>query len=148
MEEKPESTNTYKQGYRDAIEDCLCLLKTKHMVRTAADDFNSEIEVPFYRELFEEIKNLGGQNMEQRWIPVTERLPEEPEENIYFEGKYLELYLVTERRAAYPFRAFWNGKNFTDGWHKLDVTAWMPLPEVYQEQAVTSYSNPGLQDFV
>ncbi len=73
--------------------------------------------------------------MEQRWIPVTERLPEEPEKNIYFDGKPLELYLVTERRAAYPFRASWNGKEFTDGWHKLDVTAWMPLPELYQEPA-------------
>ena len=60
MEEKPESTNTYKQGYRDAIKDCCSLLKTKHMVRTAEDDFNSEIEVPFYRELFKEIKELGG----------------------------------------------------------------------------------------
>lgn len=60
MEENPESTNTYKQGYRDAVEDCLSLLKTKHMVRTAEDDFNREIEVPFYRELFEEIKQLGG----------------------------------------------------------------------------------------
>lgn len=60
MEEKPESTNIYKQGYHDAVEDCLCLLKTKHMVRTAADDFNGDIEVPFYRELFKEIKELGG----------------------------------------------------------------------------------------
>lgn len=73
--------------------------------------------------------------MEQRWIPVTERLPEKPEKNIYFDEKPLELYLVTERRAAYPFRASWNGKEFTDGWHKLDVTAWMPLPELYQETA-------------
>nr|DAT31575.1 MAG TPA: hypothetical protein [Caudoviricetes sp.] len=60
MEENHIATSVYKQGYRDAIEDCLCLLKTKHMVRTAEDDFNSEIEVPFYRELFKEIKELGG----------------------------------------------------------------------------------------
>lgn len=60
MEENMESAGAYKQGYRDAIKDCCILLKTKHMVRTAEDDFNSEIEVPFYRELFEEIKELGG----------------------------------------------------------------------------------------
>ena len=60
MEEDMESTRAYKQGYRDAIKDCCSLLKTKHMVRTAEDDFNSEIEVPFYRELFKEIKELGG----------------------------------------------------------------------------------------
>jgi hypothetical protein len=60
MEENHIATNVYKQGYRDAIEDCLRLLKTKHMVRTAEDDFNGDIEVPFYRELFKEIKELGG----------------------------------------------------------------------------------------
>ena len=77
--------------------------------------------------------------MEQRWIPVTQRLPEEPEENIYFEGKRLELYLVTERWAAYPFRAIWNGKDFTDGFSKLDVTAWMPLPDAYREPAAVGH---------
>lgn len=66
MEEKPESTNIYKQGYRDAIEDCLCLLKTKHMVRTAEDDFNRETEVTFYRELFKEIKELGGRKDDKK----------------------------------------------------------------------------------
>lgn len=88
-----------------------------------------------FNQKYELINDTREMHMEQRWIPVTERLPDEPEENIYFEGKPLELYLVTERRAAYPFRAFWNGKNFTDGWHKLDVTAWMPLPELYKEPA-------------
>lgn len=70
--------------------------------------------------------------MEQRWIPVSERLPDEPKENPIFEGKKIELYLVTVKGADYPFRAFWNGKFFTDGWSKADVTAWMPLPEPYR----------------
>lgn len=71
--------------------------------------------------------------MEQRWIPVAERLPDEPKENPIFEGKKIELYLVTVKGTDYPFRAFWNGKLFTDGWSKADVTAWMPLPEPYLE---------------
>lgn len=71
--------------------------------------------------------------MEQRWIPVSERLPDEPKENPFFEGKKLELYLVTVNGADYPFRAFWNGKFFADGWSKADVIAWMPLPEPYRE---------------
>lgn len=70
--------------------------------------------------------------MEQRWIPVSERLPDEPKENPIFEGKKIELYLVTVKGTDYPFRAFWNGKFFTDGWSKADVTAWMPLPEPYR----------------
>lgn len=71
--------------------------------------------------------------MEQRWIPVSKRLPDEPKENPFFEGKKLELYLVTVKGTDYPFRAFWNGKFFTDGWSKADVTAWMPLPEPYRK---------------
>jgi hypothetical protein len=72
------------------------------------------------------------------WIPCSERLPEEPNENPLFENKHLELYLVTtgygstEQDKVYPFRAFWNGFNFTDGWNYLDVIAWMPLPEPYK----------------
>lgn len=70
----------------------------------------------------------------QRWIPVSERLPVEPEENPIFENKKLELYLVSVRNTDYAFRAFWNGKSFTDGWSKLDVIAWMPLPEPYKQE--------------
>ena len=74
--------------------------------------------------------------MEQRWIPVSERLPEEPKENEIFDSKPLELYLVSIKGDSYTFRAFWNGKFFTDGWQKCDVTAWMPLPEPYRESEV------------
>ena len=65
------------------------------------------------------------------WIPCSERLPEEPNENPIFEGNPLELYLVSVKYADYPFRAFWNGKFFTDGFSKLKVIAWMPLPAPY-----------------
>lgn len=83
---------------------------------------------------------LGIQALkENTWIPCSERMPEEPKENPVFDGKYLEVYLVTtkygsnEQDKVYPFRAFWNGINFTDGWNILDVIAWMPLPEPYKE---------------
>ena len=72
------------------------------------------------------------------WIPCSERLPEEPKENPIFDGKALEVYLVTakygnnEQDEVYPFRAFWNGVFFTDGLNILDVIAWQPLPEPYQ----------------
>lgn len=79
----------------------------------------------------EEINRILKQ--ESGWIPCSERLPEEPEENKVFENKKLELYLVCEEHSDYPFRAFWNGKFFTDGFRKCKVVAWMPLPEPYRE---------------
>ena len=74
------------------------------------------------------------QHMNDGWIPVEERLPEEPKENPEFEGKKIELYLVTVKGTKYPFRAMWNGKFFTDGWSKCNVIAWCPLPEPYRPE--------------
>ena len=68
-----------------------------------------------------------------KWIPCSERLPEEPKENPAFGGNCLEVYLVTTKYGSYPFRAFWDGINFTDEWQILDAIAWMPLPEPYKE---------------
>ena len=68
------------------------------------------------------------------WIPCSERLPDEPKENPFFEGKPLELYLVSMKHGEYPFSAFWNGKDFTDGWSVVHPEAWMPLPEPYNPE--------------
>ena len=73
------------------------------------------------------------ERMNDGWIPVEERLPEEPKENPVFDDKPLELYLV-DMGGSYPLRAFWNGKEFTDGLSVLKVTAWMPLPEPYRPE--------------
>ncbi len=66
------------------------------------------------------------------WIPVSERLPEPPRENQELDYSPLDVYLVSINEG-YPFRAFWDGKNFGDGMFKLDVKAWMPLPKPYKE---------------
>ena len=66
------------------------------------------------------------------WVPCSDELPPQPKENPVFENKPLELYLVSVKGADYPFRAFWNGKFFTDGWVRCEAIAWKPLPEPYQ----------------
>ena len=85
-------------------------------------NFNRDIEY---------LRDFIRKHMNDGWIPVKERLPEEPKENPEFGGKALELYLV-DVGARYPLRAFWNGKQFTDGWSVLNVIAWRPLPESYR----------------
>lgn len=84
--------------------------------------------------LLEKIEKIIRKHMNDGWIPVEERLPEEPKENPEFEGKKIELYLVTVNGTKYPFRAMWNGKVFTDGWRKCKVIAWRPLPEPYRPE--------------
>lgn len=62
------------------------------------------------------------------WIPVSERLPKE---NEYREADTRELIplLVCVEGTKYSFRAFYDGKNWGDGWSKLDVLYWQPLPQ-------------------
>lgn len=67
------------------------------------------------------------------WIPVGERLPKKIE---YREADTRELIplLVCVEGTEYPFRAFYDGKSWGDGWSKLDVTFWMPLPQPPREE--------------
>lgn len=81
-------------------------------------------------------EEILGRKMLAGWIPVVERTPEKPKENPLYDNKPLELYLVSVKNTDCVIRAFWNGATFTDGWEKLDVLAWMPLPEPYKEAEV------------
>lgn len=79
------------------------------------------------------LKELVDKAESFEWIPVSERLPEPPRENPTLDYKPLEVYLVSVSDEGYPIRAFWDGKNFGTGMFKLDVKAWIPLPEPYKE---------------
>ena len=92
------------------------------------------MEITIHREQYKGLRmaeDIIRKHMNDGWIPVEECPPEEPKENPEFEGKKIELYLVTVKGTKYPFRAMWNGKFFTDGWSKCNVIAWRPLPEPY-----------------
>lgn len=79
----------------------------------------------------------------QRWIPVSERLPE-------VNGRYLvtrglnacgamwnRVYLInySDLMGLKSERIWWNGNvGKSDFEHIDDVTAWMPLPKPYKEE--------------
>lgn len=84
--------------------------------------------------LKEEIARAEKAEAKNRWIPVSERLPKASE---YRNGeRYKSMdsnelvpFLVCCEDTELPFRAFYDGRNWGDGWSKLDVICWMPLPE-------------------
>ena len=86
------------------------------------------------------LKELANKADSFEWIPVTERLPEPPRENQELDYSKLDVYLVSINED-YPFRAFWDGKNFGDGMFKLDVKAWMPLPKPYEDKENDNMEN-------
>lgn len=76
---------------------------------------------------------ISSYNVSDMWIPVDMKLPPEPKPNHSFKG---DIYLIATEKGTIPFRAMWNGEYFTDGFEKLKVIAWMPLPampEPYKE---------------
>jgi hypothetical protein len=75
---------------------------------------------------------------ENRWISVGERLPDVTE---YRNGdRYKSMdsnelvpFLVCCEDTEIPFRAFYDGKNWGDGWGKQNVTHWQALPQPPQK---------------
>ena len=65
---------------------------------------------------------LPSAQPEQRWIPCSERLPEE-------DG----LYLVTTSKGQVQVHVFSHNGNSEEYWMRCDK-AWMPLPEPYREE--------------
>lgn len=92
--------------------------------------------IQIINELAEEYINTStdtSTDTSSGWIPCSRELPPQPKENALFEYKPLEVYLVSLSSTDYPWRAFWNGKYFTDGFSKVEPIAWMPLPAPYKE---------------
>lgn len=75
---------------------------------------------------------LSSVQPEQRWIPVSERLPDK-------RGFYLvteKEYRVGDKKHSGKFETKVSFVEFREKWNRasfFEITAWMPLPEPYQE---------------
>lgn len=84
-------------------------------------------------ELLRTVWLLDDITESMRWIPVEERLPEEPVPGT--EEDYLPEYIVMITGAERPaVLSYAGGGDWWDGVTKefYPVTAWMPLPEPYK----------------
>ena len=70
-------------------------------------------------------KSIIRKHMNDGWIPVEERLPEER-----------NLYLATAESAGFYFRLIghWNAPGWTEETGQQKIIAWRPLPEPYHPE--------------
>lgn len=97
------------------------------------DDLSAEIDRYTKQIEIMDMQNMGG------WIPVSERLPEEPFGCIVsYHGFMLTPHGEREYDAIYPELLGYDGSEWNNSEgecvdNMIDVTAWMPLPEPYEE---------------
>lgn len=78
--------------------------------------------------VMDKIRELPSVQPEQRWIPCSERLPEES-------GRYLISAFdgVVRRTTVAPYQPRYKAWAMTGRMAYWKVVAWMPLPEPYRE---------------
>lgn len=83
-------------------------------------------------------KRIAELKAAQRWIPCAERFPTVSEYRNGDKFKSMDSnelvpLLVCCENTEIPFRAFYDGKSWGDGWGKQNVTHWQKLPQPPQK---------------
>ncbi len=115
-----ERNNGIKTGYWSPA-------KKEELVQRLAAYEDTGLDPEQIRELDKLYAELCEELAKYRWIPVTERLPEDGTYLCTLDGE-----LIGEEGSFTGMCGFYNGKWDEEGC----VIAWMPLPEPYKDEIV------------
>lgn len=103
----------------------------KEQIRKGLGIKSFDYLLPAEKYIVEKIDSMTTIQPEQRWIPVTEMLPED-DTVVLVCGRSGGVYTAIHNNSKTWIRGWWkmNSKN-----HHCNPTAWMPLPEPYQPDA-------------
>ena len=121
-------------------EDAVSRKALKNIVedfREFINDLNDYTPIPRddykgYMEYLDDINNLPSVTPKQRWIPVTERLPEDAYGCLV--TVHYDDYYTGEHDAVYREAVGWDGETWNDRSGlpiDYEVIAWMPQPKPY-----------------
>ena len=115
----------YDKGFDDGLEQglkigepCADCVSRKAAIDACLKGLNR-------KEMVANIKSLLSVTPAQKWIPVSEKLPEET-------GWYI-VTIRTEKGIAVCEQSYRKGENHWTTLKGIEVIAWMPLPEPYKE---------------
>lgn len=106
-------------------------------VKETEEEFIFQTVEPFCRDILErkiskkELREMLLRAERMKWIPCSERMPENDMEEVLVWFEYNQLFQTVG--TSHTFRGEWsNFVNGSSGWKDLRIIAWMPLPEPYK----------------
>ena len=80
------------------------------------------------------IKELDKAESDNKWIPVSERLPEDHKDVlICLSSDQICIGCYNSHKLPFSNNVIGWGASYTHNWCSNDVIAWQPLPEPYKE---------------
>lgn len=114
-------TDLYHDGYVDGKWDAIDIIKNLPSAQLDMSEYSDKLWKAAYER--------GKAETQQRWIPCSERSPEENTDILvtYVDGEETRIIPVNYGRGT------WYDCIFDAALDPLKITAWMQLPEPYKE---------------
>ena len=138
--ETPITLGDHLDAAAAALEAAEKRVKELETIVTNAEkcDFENRTDCDYCENIQRAVIRIAELEAAQRWISVKERLPTVSEYRNGDKFKSMDSnelvpFLVCCEDTEIPFRAFYDGKNWGDGWGKQNVTHWRKLPQPPQK---------------